>query len=805
MPLFWLSVALIGGIGLARILALDMQAWLVLGGCCVLLAEVAWLRKLQGKNNWPVWSHLRLFGLRLDWLKPPLPYPLLLAAVCLGAARYAAQHPPLDPTRLAWYNDRAMEWVLQGVLAAPPDERDSYTNLYVRVERLSSIDAPGFRTISGLLLAQVTPGEEWHYGDRLSLRGELVTPPEGDPFSYRDYLAVQGVYSLLRRAKVERLEGGPGNSLAALLYRLNAAGLALAYRLYPDPEASLVAGILLGVDRGMPERVQQAFSDSGTAHIVAISGFNITLLAGVLASLSSRMFGRWRGAILAGIGIALYTALTGGQPSAVRSAWMGGLGLLAAQIGRRQDGLNSLGLTAAVMAWLDSNVLQDIGFQLSFTATLGLILLGNPFTDWTKGMFEKRLPAEWAKRLSQPLVEYFMLTLAAQALSLPVTIYHFQRLSIAGLAANFFVLPVQPLLMILGGLSLLAGLALVPLGQFLAYLAWPFAHFTILAAELFGALPGAVLATGKISGWIVLGFYALAVAAYLGRGQLKTRLGELKKIWQPGLALFLLSAVAVLAWQSARGRPDGRLHITLLDVSAGAQSGEAVLIQTTGGRFGLVNGGPSATRLSDALGQRLPTFERRLDYLVVAGVEDAQLQALPTVMERYPVDQALWAGEVAASNASRQLNARLIEMNVSVEAALPGQALDLGEEARLEVLYAGPRGATLLLSWKNFRMLLPMGLDAAALDEIGDGREIGQLSALLLPASGYAPLNPAEWAQNMRPQVVLLSVSAKDSGGLPGAKTLSAWQDYSLLRTDLNGWIEIETDGEQMWVQVENK
>jgi beta-lactamase superfamily II metal-dependent hydrolase len=75
---------------------------------------------------------------------------------------------------------------------------------------------------------------------------------------------------------------------------------------------------------------------------------------------------------------------------------------------------------------------------------------------------------------------------------------------------------------------------------------------------------------------------------------------------------------------------------------------------------------------------------------------------------------------------------------------------------------------------------------------------------LLLPASGYAPLNPPEWAQQMKPQVVLLSVSAKDSHGLPAVETLSTWEGYSLMRTDINGWIELNTDGEQMWVEAEN-
>jgi competence protein ComEC len=407
--------------------------------------------------------------------------------------------------------------------------------------------------------------------------------------------------------------------------------------------------------------------------------------------------------------------------------------------------------------------------------------------------------------LSQPLVDYFMLTLAAQALSLPIMIYHFQQLSIAGLAANFFILPPQPLLMILGGLSLLAGLTIESVGQLLAYMTWPFAHFTIQAAEFFGSLPGAVLVTGQVSGAIVVGFYGIVIAAYFHRKQLKDHLIELKRYWQPGLVLSILVAIAVLTWQFGRGSPDGKLHVTILDVSPGSQSGEGILIQTPGGRFVLVNGGPSATKLSDSLGQRLPTFNRHLDYLVVAGVEDNQIQSLPAVLDRYPVSNVLWSGEITGSNSARQLNAALIELSIDTQQSVAHQALDLGEGSRLEVLFTGPRGSTLLLSWKNFRMLLPIGLDTTALDEIGEGRAIGQLSALLLPASGYAPLNHTGWPQTFKPQIVLLSVSPKDNRGLPEQETLAYWREFPLYRTDHNGWIEIETDGEKMWVQVERK
>lgn len=114
-----------------------------------------------------------------------------------------------------------------------------------------------------------------------------------------------------------------------------------------------------------------------------------------------------------------------------------------------------------------------------------------------------------------------------------------------------------------------------------------------------------------------------------------------------------------------------------------------------------------------------------------------------------------------------------------------------------------PRGAVLLLEWENFHALLPVGIDFDTLQAIASDPELKHLTALLLPESGYAPANPPDWIASHNPQLVLLSVAADDWRGRPAPETLAAAADYSLLRTDQNGWIQLSTDGEQLWVTVE--
>ena len=194
----------------------------------------------------------------------------------LGAARYQFSLPTYSPDFIAWYNDSDDEMVITGILMAPPDIRDSYINLqiedeYVRVGREINRAAA-----SGRLLERAPIDGVWHYGDRLILRGGLETPPENEDFSYRNYLANQGIYSFMPYASASLLDSQQGNPVAHAIFVFKAKALDIVYRLFPDPEASLFAGILLGVESGISADVKNAFNETGTTHIITISGVNIS-------------------------------------------------------------------------------------------------------------------------------------------------------------------------------------------------------------------------------------------------------------------------------------------------------------------------------------------------------------------------------------------------------------------------------------------------------------------------------------------------------------------------------------------------
>jgi competence protein ComEC len=331
----------------------------------------------------------------------------------------------------------------------------------------------------------------------------------------------------------------------------------------------------------------------------------------------------------------------------------------------------------------------------------------------------------------------------------------------------------------------------------LAYVAWPFVAYTIRMVEWFANWQGGVLAFGQVTLTGVLGFY-LVLLMWTVAGE---RMERLKTVLRPGVLMAVLGVLTVIVWRVGLSAPDGRLHLTVLDVG----SGEALLVQTPGGRYVLINGGGSARTLSEALGRRMPLLNRKLDFLIVAGVDEEQIGGLADILERYPPAKVLWSGPPAGTRTASDLLQKIGQAAIPYQLAQAGQSLDLGDGARLRVLGVSRRGAVLMLEWGSFRALLPVGMDFEQMEAMQSGPSLGPVNALLLAEGGLAALNPPDWIAGLRPHYVLLSVEAGGERSVLNLEYEAFLSGYTLLRTDRNGWIHLSTDGEQLWVEVESR
>ncbi len=742
MRLFWIGLIWLAGIAMGRFLNLPASSLLIASGLGLLLAVVG-----EGR--------LRRLGVGATVL-------------FLGAWRLSVAVPNFDSSHISAYNDSFRIATLTGVVTDFPDVRDEYIGLRVMSESIRYLDSDSPEIIAGDALVRADRFSSFSYGDRVEVLGILETPPEFQDFSYRNYLARQGIFSLISNASVTILSTREGGPVLQILFDLRQRGLETLYSIFPDPEASLLAGILLGIESGISSEVREAFNDTSTTHIIAISGFNITILAALVISLTGRTLGMRKGAVVAAIVIAFYTLLVGADAAVVRAAIMGSLALFARFLGRVTLALASLSAAAIVMTLVNPYVLWDVGFQLSFAATIGLVLYAEPIKARFVRVASRWMAGGKAKRLSAPVGEFILFTFAAQITTLPLTAYHFQRLSLVSFITNPIVLPAQPPLMILGGLAMLAGMVWLPLGQLLAWPAWLFPAFTIRVVDWFAGVPSAAIELGPVSLLAVVAMYVLLFGATIWAVLPQARRPSLPA---PSLLAILVAMLMLvtLTWKTVGDRPDGRLHVTTFE-SGGT------LIETASGRFILIGGGNSPTALSNSLGRRLPIFHRRLDWLVIPDRQISGLAGVPAGLEIGSVILNSEQPDRALAGLIQSLQSR----GASLIRAEQGMALNLGGGARLELIDDEQGNFTFLLTLGKARIaFVPRTRSSYVPDR-------SALTGIILSSA-----SSAGWLQELETTVAVIN----------GPNPLPAGASRpTLLATDDRGWIELVTDGERLWV-----
>lgn len=742
----------------------------------------------------------------------PLRLAFVLAAMfALGAARHAWYQRPHGPDHISHYTDSGFVTVT-GTVSRTPEIRETFINLTVEVESLTA--QANTVQAQGRILAQAPRYGDYAFGDRLRVAGSLLTPPEFDTFSYRDYLARRGVYAIVPNARVERLARRQGSPWMQALFDLRDDARQTLDRLLPSPEAPLLAGILLGIDDELPANIQEAFNRTGTAHIIAISGANLIVLMKVVLSLLTSPLGVRRARLATVASVAAYTVFVGGDPAVMRAAIMGCLALFAAQAGRKAHGITSLAFAVWLMSLHDPAILGDVGFQLSAAATAGLVLFGDSFTRALEAALRFLLPGDTARKVAGWLAEPVAISLAAQIATTPLAMIYFGNISLAALLANALVVSAQPYIMIFGWLALVSGMVAEPLGNILGWSVWLPLAYTLTIVRWLAGFSWASLSVSVASS-AVWGFYlVLSGVGWLRLMHPEDRaalLAGLRRRLKTGTALLATGVVCVAVWYEALTQPDGKLHVWFLDIG----QGHAVLIQSPRGAQILLDGGQNPSRLRQAVGDALPAWDRALDLVIVTQPTPDAIGALPALLAHYDVGLLASNGHTQQNSVAEALAGRVASKGIQTLTLTASQHILTDDGLLIEVLY--PRrppvpdddpddvALALRITFGQATFLVAPGLSAAAVGELLDSGEYLGSTVVLLPACGSSKANPAGFLTAVHPQVAVVMVGTGNRAGLPDTETVERLEAAGarLYRTDRQGTIEFVTDGHTLTVYPE--
>jgi len=565
----------------------------------------------------------------------------------------------------------------------------------------------------------------------------------------------------------------------------------------PPREAALAQGFVLGDDEAIDAATEEDFRRSGLAHLLAVSGQNVTLLGLLAMPLLGALGIPLRERLLWVLAlIVVYVPVAGAGPSIQRAAVMGALGLLATLVGRRGSRLYALAVAAVVTLAIDPGIAADVGWQLSFAAVLGILLLAPSL----RGAIVARLgPGPWRRALAEGVA----VTVAATLATAPLIAFHFETLSTTTLAANVLALPAVAPAMWLGmcsaGLAQLPGVPLEPLNGLnallLAYIAQVAAWCAAPEwAELQVHLSGSGLVAcylGPATALLLLRFGVRLFRVYFGK-----RTNAAGKRTNAGLALpglvALVVLVVALSWpgggESEAGPPPG-LRVSVLDVG----QGDAILFQPAGAPAVLVDGGPPGgglvRKLEDAgvtgLGAAVVTHDQA-DH--AGGVED--------LLGTFPVERLVYA------RLGRETIARAAAAGARPQRIGAGRELQAGR-LRLRVIWPPPellgaasRGQdpnqlSLVIEarWRGFDMLLTGDAEAEAVP-----LDPGPVDVLKVAHHGSEDAGLAALLEEVRPRLAVISVGEENPYGHPTATTLATLERHRVptLRTDADGTIEIE-------------
>ena len=422
-----------------------------------------------------------LLKVKTSWLRRLILLVLFIVLILIGVGRYWTDAQQMREI----LNYTGQKVRLTGIVLSAPKVKIKNQLVILTVEKINGRQFNNKKYLGRVVLTTslITPIE---YGDRIEIQGKLVKPRNFNGFDYQKYLAKDKIYLIAYNPKIKILQHHLGFWWREKLVKVKIYFEHTLELLVARPESVLAEGLAFGDRRNFPQWLTDKFRNAGLIHLTALSGLHIMLIFGLLDGMllwlyCPRKYSFWIISLI----ILIFVLMTGAHPSAIRAMIMGLIFLFGLKIGRLYSVSRALVLTAGIMILLNPRLLFfDLGFQLSFLATLGAVCLGNSlnqqFSQWGN-LFLKKFHSyqlvdlvyhsDFWLRFFNGLGSIMAITLAVQIFTLPWVIFNFHQFPLISLVSNVLIIPLIPLIMILIFLTILAGTIWLPLGKIFGFLA----------------------------------------------------------------------------------------------------------------------------------------------------------------------------------------------------------------------------------------------------------------------------------------------------------------------------------------------
>lgn len=683
---------------------------------------------------------------------------------------------------------------VSGVVAEESKKLNETVSLILKANRVKSNSEEWCLSERLKVYVRGSRANDFQIGDRIIFKGKLSFPENKDEFNYIRYLSHQRIKTVafIDFSQIEEVKKSENVFLNFIkLIRLK-TGESLA-RFLPGDKGAVVLGMLLGNTSKISEETLENFRTTGLSHVLAVSGLHVGILIVACGWLMYLLKVKpvFQGFLIL-LAVSFYSVLTLGRPSILRALLMTVAGLIAWYSGRENNLLSSISFACLVLLVYDPFILYDIGFQLSFAATLGVIFL-NPILG------------DWMSEIPRGLGKNVALCLSAQLGVAPFLLCYFKSVSQVSVLANLLVVPLLAPLLISGMVVSFASVTLSFLVQPVCLIINPIISYVLWIAKALGNLTRGVFYFHFSSVFMFIGYYSILFA-----GAKAIKFYKPKIDFQRLIILFLFVA-AIFTWSQALKSPvPETLRVTFLDVG----QGDSILVQTPEGANILIDGGESSSALKLELQKR---GIREIDVLVLSHPHADHVGGLVWVAKNLKIEMVLDSGQSHTLYQYKEFLQNIDKRGIEYKVVRRKDKFLIGDTLKLEVfhpqesLISGSRSdlnnnsVVLKLTYGEFDLLFPGDIEEEAETLICDLDENIEVEVLKVPHHGSASGMSLEFLKKVSPEIAIISVGEGNRYGHPAKSTINRLKKFGvdLYRTDKNGTVTVVSDGKSFEVTTE--
>ncbi len=620
------------------------------------------------------------------------------------------------------------------------------------------------------------------YGDSLYIEGEFKQPEEArnyKGYNYKQYLKTKKIIGTVELEKVKILKSSNGSFIHNIQkYIRDTINGTLT-----DEEGNLLLAILLGDKDKLSEDIQESFKTSNLSHMLAVSGAHVSyIILGLTYVLQNSIIGKKNGKIVCIIFLLAFMAITNFTPSVTRACIMAILTLFSSIIYRKSDVYTNISVAALITLIFNPYSLLDLGFQLSYGGTIGIII------------FIKRIQE---KKSNSKVINYIkqmaLVSIYANIIIIPIMMYHFNTVSFTFIISNIMASPILGIIVITGFLFIIASITVKPLTRLIAIFIKPILSILIKISQICSKLPFSNILVVTPYMFNVISYYAIILYCIKSKKNNKCKI-----IICLLIVLILINFIIYIFPQ--------KLRIFFIDVG----QGDSTLIITPDIKTVLVDGGGSD---SFDVGEKvlLPyLLDRRIlkvDYVLISHFDTDHCGGILTIMEKVKVKNIIISEQAEHSENYERFKKLMIHKKIRLIEVKKGDKIKIGRYSEFKILFPTSRllsenplnnnSIVAQFNYNNFKMLFTGDIEKLAEQQILK-TEKAEIRADILKVAHHGSKTSSipEFIKAVRPKIALIGVGKNNTFGHPNQQTIKNLENIKcrIYRTDLQGEIIIKID-----------